>query len=517
MAQTAPVTEQITQLSNIIEKDIAQLPMAKGELKALTEYRINQKTDEMRVLIKELMAKPEANKAFLTNLISNQIKFTDQALQYIRQDIKQLQAQLGQKNDNELMIRIANREHQNIDYQQEQLQNIQWADKLGIDTSAEKTALINQLTYRADRLASLLTFSQSQLKAAIVAATEAGKAVTSAQTDKVAQLKVLMTTSSDNLAKTIDLLDVLKQNTAELKQTLFQVSGDITHDVLNFAVASSLIEQWFNVAQKQLVENGPGLMFKTFIFLLILFTASLLSKVAQRIVAKAVSNSKLKFSKLLQDFFISLSGKAVFTIGLLVALSQLGIELGPLLAGFGIAGVIIGFALQDTLSNFASGMMILIYRPYDVGDLINAAGVTGKVSHMSLVSTTIKTLDNQRLIVPNNKIWGDTINNITAEFQRRVDMTFGIGYSDDIEHAEKVLNEIVHNHPKVLKDPEVTVKLHNLGESSVDFVVRPWTKPEDYWDVYWDITREVKMRFDAEGISIPFPQRDVHIYQTKAE
>lgn len=133
-------------------------------------------------------------------------------------------------------------------------------------------------------------------------------------------------------------------------------------------------------------------------------------------------------------------------------------------------------------------MMILIYRPYDVGDLINAAGVTGKVSQMSLVSTTIKTLDNQRLIIPNNKIWGDTINNITVEHQRRVDMTFGIGYGDNIEKAEQVLRGIVDEHPKVLKQPEPTVKLHLLGESSVDFVVRPWVKPEDYWDVYWDIT-----------------------------
>jgi small conductance mechanosensitive channel len=146
--------------------------------------------------------------------------------------------------------------------------------------------------------------------------------------------------------------------------------------------------------------------------------------------------------------------------------------------------------------------------------LINAAGVTGRVSHMSLVSTTIKTMDNQRLIIPNNKIWGDTINNITAEHQRRVDMTFGISYSDSIEQAEAILKSIVEAHPKVQPLPEPTIKLHLLSESSVDFIVRPWAKPEDYWEVYWDITREVKMRFDAEGISIPFPQRDVHIYQT---
>jgi small conductance mechanosensitive channel len=197
----------------------------------------------------------------------------------------------------------------------------------------------------------------------------------------------------------------------------------------------------------------------------------------------------------------------------LIALSQLGIQLGPLLAGLGVAGFIIGFALQDTLSNFASGMMILIYRPFDVGDLIEAGGVTGKVSEMSLVSTTVLTVDNQKLVVPNNKIWGDVIRNVTSQQMRRIDMTFGIGYSDDIAHAERVLTEIVQDESRVLADPEPVIRLHSLGESSVDFVVRPWVRTADYWEVYWDITRKVKERFDAEGISIPFPQRDVHLIQ----
>ena len=134
---------------------------------------------------------------------------------------------------------------------------------------------------------------------------------------------------------------------------------------------------------------------------------------------------------------------------------------------------------------------------------------------MSLVSTTIKTIDHQRLIIPNNKIWGDTINNISAEHFRRVDMIFGIGYGDDIRKAESVLTEILQAHPAVLKDEahQYMIKVHALGESSVDFAVRPWVKNEDYWNVYWDVTRSVKLRFDEEKITIPFPQRDVHIYQ----
>ena len=156
---------------------------------------------------------------------------------------------------------------------------------------------------------------------------------------------------------------------------------------------------------------------------------------------------------------------------------------------------------------------MLIYRPFDVSDWVNVAGVLGKVESMNLLSTQLRTPDNQLIIVPNNSVWGDVITNITGITERRVDMVFGIGYGDDIDKAQRILEDIVNSHERVLKEPEAVVKLHELGDSSVNFVCRPWVKPEDYWDVYWDITREVKRRFDAEGVSIPFPQRDVHIYQ----
>lgn len=203
-------------------------------------------------------------------------------------------------------------------------------------------------------------------------------------------------------------------------------------------------------------------------------------------------------------------------VGILVALSQVGVSLGPALAGLGVAGFIVGFALQDTLGNFAAGGMILFYRPYDVDDFVEVAGAIGLVKKMSLVSTTINTFDNQTLIIPNSKIWGDVIKNVTAQRTRRVDLEFGISYSDDIEKTERILREVLESHEKVLKEPAPNIRLHNLGDSSVNFIVRPWTKTPDYWEVYWDITREVKMRFDREGISIPFPQRDVHIHQQNA-
>ncbi|MEL4242045.1 mechanosensitive ion channel family protein [Shewanella xiamenensis] len=505
---------ELTTLQTAIKEDIARLAQYQGELRTIVEYRIQNKTLQLRNKIKALLDDNTYDKTFMLALIQEQLLFNQKINDYFNDLITKLSQKLGTADDEATLLEISKRELDKDNNYKQRLETLNWLTQIGQDVTAEKTQLTQLLLNRADNFDSFVTYTQQQLQNAVNDATNAGKDVTAAQTSRVIQLKERLAQNSQSLSTNIELLDALGQNTALLKKTLFSISGDITQDVLNIDVASSLIEQWLNTAKDQAINHGPTLVFKLFIFSLILFVAGLAGKLVKKIVSNTVSNSKLNFSKLLQDFFTSLSGKAVFTIGVLIALSQLGIELGPLLAGFGIAGVIIGFALQDTLSNFASGMMILIYRPYDVGDLINAAGVSGRVSHMSLVSTTIKTLDNQRLIIPNNKIWGDTINNITAEHQRRVDMTFGIGYGDSIEQAEAVLKSIVEAHPKVQKVPAPLIKLHVLGESSVDFIVRPWAKPEDYWDVYWDITREVKMRFDAEGISIPFPQRDVHIYQT---
>lgn len=217
-------------------------------------------------------------------------------------------------------------------------------------------------------------------------------------------------------------------------------------------------------------------------------------------------------SRLLENFLVKAVKWIIMAIGIIMALAAMEISVGPLLALLGAAGFVIAFALQDSLSNFASGLMILFFRPFDEGDGIDAGGVAGKVQSMNLVSTTILTFDNKRMIVPNNKIWNDVITNVTGVSERRVDMEFGIGYDDDIDAATEILNDIVLSHPKVLKDPEPTIRMHALADSSVNFIVRPWSLTEDYWDVNWDITRAVKKRFDAAGIGIPFPQRDVHLY-----
>ncbi|MGB8222550.1 MAG: mechanosensitive ion channel family protein, partial [Polyangiales bacterium] len=310
-----------------------------------------------------------------------------------------------------------------------------------------------------------------------------------------------------------DLMDERGLDTTELRQGIIIATGKISDDILNRAVATGLIREWTAEAADWLGANGAGLFFRVLIFLLILLAFWILARVGRGLVRRALDRSKLNISSLAREFFIKMTVRLILLLGFIIAIAQLGIEVAPLLAGLGIAGFVIGFALQDTLSNFASGMMILIYRPFDVGDVIEAGGVMGKVDQMNLVATMVLTPDNQLLVVPNKQIWGGVIRNVTHNDTRRVDLTFGIGYSDDISKAEKVLAEIVSSHEKVLKDPAPVIRLHELGDSSVNFVVRPWSKTGDYWDVYWDITREVKRRFDQEGISIPFPQRDVHIYR----
>jgi small conductance mechanosensitive channel len=234
--------------------------------------------------------------------------------------------------------------------------------------------------------------------------------------------------------------------------------------------------------------------------------AGLLSRIAR------TAMSKTKTSALLQDFVVLSVRRGALGLGALIALAKMGLDMGPLLAAIGAAGLVIGLALQGTLSNIASGLLIMTNRPFDVGDLVSTAGVNGFVRGMTLVTTRVETFDNQTIHIPNNKVWGDVIRNATANKTRRIDLFFGISYADDLRRAQRVLLEIVGEHPKILEDPEPVVRVHELGDSSVNFAVWPWVEADDFLEVRWDLTEAVKERFDREGISIPFPQRDVHLY-----
>jgi small conductance mechanosensitive channel len=260
-------------------------------------------------------------------------------------------------------------------------------------------------------------------------------------------------------------------------------------------------------------DGGVALLLNIAKFIVIVIIFWIFSKILGGLISKAIGRVKRGSSDLLRRVLVTSTKRIVLIIGIVVAADTIGIDSAPLLAAIGAAGLVIGLALQGTLSNFASGILILLNRPYDVGDVIDAGGVTGKVEEMSLVSTRIATFDNKVMFVPNNSIWQGVITNITYRPTRRVDLAFGISYADDIDRALEVFLDEVKKHPKVLDEPAPTIRLNELADSSVNFIVRPWARTGDYWDVYWDLMHSMKKRLDAEGISIPFPQRDVHLHE----
>ncbi len=245
--------------------------------------------------------------------------------------------------------------------------------------------------------------------------------------------------------------------------------------------------------------------------LVVLFSvAGVVRRLAERWIERVPN-----LSKLLQAFLLQVVYWLVFSIGLLIVLSAVGIDITPIFALIGGASFVLAFAFQDTLGNLASGMMIMINRPFDQGDYVDIGGVGGTVKTVSVVATTVLTPDNQVIVIPNKNVWGNTITNVTASDTRRVDLVFGIAYEDSIPEAADALEEVVKAHPLVLKEHAPVIRVHELADSSVNFVWRPWTKTSDYWTVYWDLTQQVKERFDRAGISIPFPQQDIHLYPRK--
>ncbi|MGB5735741.1 MAG: mechanosensitive ion channel family protein, partial [Thiohalocapsa sp.] len=216
-------------------------------------------------------------------------------------------------------------------------------------------------------------------------------------------------------------------------------------------------------------------------------------------------------SNLLRTFIAGLVFWVVLAVGLPVVLALLGVQGTPLLALFGGASVIIGLALQDTLGNFAKGLMIMINRPFDEGDYVDIGGTAGTVEAVSIVATTIATPDNQVIVIPNQQVWEGVITNRTARDTRRVDLVFSIGYGDDIQRAIRVLKEAVAEHPLTLDDPEPTIAVTALADSAIELLCGAWTRTTDYLTVYRGLLADVKVRFDAAGITIPYPQRDLHL------
>jgi small conductance mechanosensitive channel len=240
------------------------------------------------------------------------------------------------------------------------------------------------------------------------------------------------------------------------------------------------------------------------IFIVGKFIVGVLVKFSRKLMTKG------KVDSILVNFISSIIKTVLLLFVVIAALDQLGVDTTSMIALIGAAGLAIGLALQGTLQNLASGVMLIIFRPFSDGDFIEAAGVVGVVEQIGIFSITMRTGDNREIIIPNGAVYGGTITNNSRRETRRVDMVFGIGYDDDLLKAKEIINRILSEDERILADPAPTVAVGELADSSVNFNVRPWCKTADYWGVYGDIHEKIKLTFDAEGISIPYPQMDIH-------
>ncbi len=240
-------------------------------------------------------------------------------------------------------------------------------------------------------------------------------------------------------------------------------------------------------------------------------------------IAKLVSNmtgkglTKTGNEVILVNFIKNIIYYVILAAVIVMALGQLGVQTTSLIAVMGAAGLAIGLALKDSLSNLASGVMLVLTRPFKRGDFVDVAGTSGKVTEIKLFSTVLQSPDNKKLIIPNGQITSDVIINYTTEAMRRIDLVIGVSYDDDIREAKKILQDTIAAHDLVLAEPKPVVMLKDLGASSVDFVVRPWVNTEDYWTVYGDLMEQIKVNIEAGGCSFPYPQTDVHLHQVKED
>ena len=245
----------------------------------------------------------------------------------------------------------------------------------------------------------------------------------------------------------------------------------------------------------------------------------LVGKFVVRLVVGAIAKimQKQEVDKTLETFICNLVRTALMIVVVIAAIGAIGIQTTSFIAIFGAAGLAVGLALQGSLSNFASGVLIVLFRPYRVGDWVEAAGISGSVEQVQILTTILKTGDNKQIIVPNSQIMDSIITNYSANDTRRVDMVVGVSYGDDLDKVRKTLEDLLANEDRILPEPAPTIAVSALADSSVNFVVRPWVKTSDYWGVMFDMTEAIKKRFDKEGISFPFPQQDVHLYNENSD
>ena len=380
-----------------------------------------------------------------------------------------------------------------------------------IDTSELELRLIPMTKSELERLAvkwlEIVRAKTEEVMSAQLAINKTDGAVEDAARDNLAALSLERGALFDKYSNVISSLEKKGGDPALVSEYRAYSSSVIVEETRTADYKTLIAEMLSWLADR---DGGIQLAISAAIIVGVLLGLLVLARVARRFARRWMGHVP-NLSKLLQAFLATFIYWLVLAFGLMITLSALGVDISPVFALIGGASFIMAFAFQDTLGNLASGLMIMINRPFDEGHYVDVGGVAGSVKSVSIVATTVVTPDNQVIVIPNKNVWGNVITNVTASKTRRVDLVFGIAYEDSISDAWRVIEETTTAHPLVLDEPKPAIHVHELADSSVNFICRPWTKTSDYWDVHWDLTRQIKENFDTAGISIPYPQQDLHI------
>ena len=392
------------------------------------------------------------------------------------------------------------------------MDNTKLCEAVGLDAGRFWREFDGELQERASGLAGRLQVSdleRDRIRSQISAATKAG-----AQEDELSGLRIRLQASDQRVAglvtslrKTASLLGDRGYETSEYQQIIIQATGEVTEQILDPKVLLGLLKDFWRGFLRWIQENGPTILVKILILILCVLVAHIILRGAWWLTLLV----RRKTAKLVQDLTRRLLRPLATIIGLIVGLWILGVNPLALMAGLGVAGVIVGLALQESLANLAAGAFILFNRPYDIDDTVRVGGVLGTVRQMGLANTTILTFDNRRLYIPNRKIWNEVIENRSSEHCRRVETTVRIAYEEDINSAMEVILSALAEHELVLDSPEPAIFVAKLEASWIELAVRPWTRTEDWWEMTMRIPKVLRAALDAAGIRAPYPRGKIEV------
>jgi small conductance mechanosensitive channel len=510
-------------VDTIWEEDAAARGMSETELQLLRirAVRLVERAADLQAEMFDLLAELNASDVRVDSIrrafesfIGDWLQIYDVAIERNTERIAELQQQRATTEpegleDLELRIREAQSQYDMILVGQ--AENLTAANALGIETVESWDYLDRLLVGRAENLVGRLQIAvgdrdrfRRQVEEADAA--EAPESENAALRSQFRASEERIRGIVTSLYVTAGLLDGRGYDTDQYRQFAIRATGELTGDVLDPGVLAGLLRDLRDSIWAWLQDNGPTLLVQA----LIVIALVVLFRIGFRLSWRAyLAFRSRKHSRLLTDLAERMVRPVATILGLAVGLSVVGVDPTALLAGLGVAGIIVGLALQDSLANLAAGFFILTTRPYDVDDTIQGGGVLGTVKAMGLANTTVLTFDNRRLLVPNRKIWGDVIENRSAERIRRVDASVSIGYGEDLDRAIGILQRLLEENEKILDTPEPSIFVADLADSWMELAVRPWVNTEDWWPMTTELPRLIRLRFAESGIEIPYPRREI--------